>query len=115
VRKAARAIVSLDQPIGAEEGGSLGELVAGEYVEPTEELHLSLREDALHRAVAGLPEREREVIMLRYDLDGGEGPLSLEQIGRRLGLTREHVRQIEAEALERLAMEREIVALADAA
>ena len=115
VRKAARAIVSLDQPIGAEEGGSLGELVAGEYVEPSEELHLSLREDALHRAVAGLPEREREVIMLRYDLDGGEGPLSLEQIGRRLGLTRERVRQIEAEALERLAMEREIAALADAA
>ena len=116
VREAARAIVSLDQPIGAEEeGGGLGELIAGEHVEPAEELHLSLREEASHRAVAALPEREREVIALRYDIDGGEGPLTLEQIGRRLGLTRERVRQIEEEALERLAMEREIAALADAA
>ena len=49
---------------------------------------------------------------MRYGLDGDAAPTSLEEIGRRLGLTRERVRQIERDALERLAVEREIQALA---
>jgi RNA polymerase sigma factor (sigma-70 family) len=65
--------------------------------------------------VSQLPEREREVVQLRYGLNGDTDPRSLEEIGRRLGLTRERVRQIEAQALERLAMQREIEALRDAA
>jgi RNA polymerase primary sigma factor len=115
VRHAARAVTSLDQPVGEEGDAGLGELLAAPDVEPAEEVHLSLREEALRRAVAALPEREREVIRLRYDIDGGEGPLTLDEIGRRLGITRERVRQLEAQALDRLAMEREIAALEDAA
>jgi len=62
--------------------------------------------EALSAAVARLPEREREVIRLRYGLEGE--PLSLAEIGRRLGMTRERARQIEEEALERLSIEREL-------
>jgi RNA polymerase primary sigma factor len=115
VRQAARAVTSLDRPIGDDDAGSFGELVAGQEPGPEEEVTLSLREDAVHRAVSGLPEREREVVRLRYGLDGDVDPVSLEEIGRRLGLTRERVRQIEAEALERLAVQRELEALLEAA
>ena len=65
--------------------------------------------------VAELPEPEREVVKLRYGLNGDLQPASLEEIGRRLGVTRERVRQIEADALERLAVQREIEALRSAA
>jgi RNA polymerase primary sigma factor len=115
VRRAARAVTSLDKPLGAEDLGSLGELMAGEEPSPEEEVSVSLGMDALRRAVAGLPERERDVVKLRYGLNGDVEPVSLEEIGRRLGLTRERVRQIENVALERLAVQREIEALRSAA
>jgi RNA polymerase primary sigma factor len=51
------------------------------------------------------------VVKLRYGLNGDIEPASLEEIGRRMGITRERVRQIEADALERLAVQREIEAL----
>ncbi len=52
------------------------------------------------------------MIKLRYGMNGDRDPMSLEKIGREMGLTRERVRQIETQALERLAREREIAALA---
>jgi RNA polymerase primary sigma factor len=110
VRQAARAITSLDRPIGEGEG-ALGDLFAAEGAEPEEELTVSLEQDVLRRAVAQLPEREREVVKRRYGLNGDRDPKSLEAIGRELGLTRERVRQIEARALEQLAVNREIEAL----
>jgi RNA polymerase primary sigma factor len=110
VRQAARAITSLDRPIGEGEG-ALGDLFASEDAEPEEELTVSLEQDVLRRAVAQLPEREREVVKRRYGLNGDSDPKSLEAIGRELGLTRERVRQIEASALEQLAVNREIEAL----
>jgi len=108
VFQAARAVTSLDKPIGSDNEGALGDLVAGSAAPPEEEVHVSLEEEVLRRAVAALPEREREVVKLRYGLDGDQDPQSLEQIGKRLGLTRERVRQIESTALELLAMQREI-------
>ncbi len=111
VRQAARAVTSLDRPVGEEGGASFGELVAGDAPGPEETLHVSLDEDTLHRAIRQLPDREREVVKLRYGLNGDSTPKSLEEIGRQLGLTRERVRQVEAEALERLAVNREIEAL----
>jgi RNA polymerase sigma factor (sigma-70 family) len=65
----------------------------------------------LRKAVAQLPEREQEIVKLRYGMNGDGDPKSLEEIGRRMGLTRERVRQIEAMALERLAVNREIDSL----
>jgi RNA polymerase primary sigma factor len=113
VRAAARAVTSLDRPLGDEGDATFGDLVAKEHAPPPEEeVRVTLGRDALHRAVAELPDREREVVKLRFGLNGDTDPASLEEIGRRLGLTRERVRQIEAEALERLAVNRELEALA---
>jgi RNA polymerase primary sigma factor len=115
VRQAARAVTSLDRPIGEEGDASFGDLVAGESAPIEEEVHVGLEEEALHRALAELPEREREILKLRYGLNGNSEPTSLEQIGKRLGLTRERVRQIEGRALEQLALHREVEGLRPAA
>ena len=114
VRQAARAVTSLDKPLGDDNGGSIGDLVGVAEGGVEEEVEISLTEDTLHRALEALPEREQTVLSLRYGL-GLEEPQSLEEIGRRLGVTRERVRQIEATALERLAVSREIEALRTAA
>lgn len=113
VRAAARAVTSLDKPIGNEGDSSFGDLIAGEDAEPSEEVHVSLVEKALRTAVETLPEREREVVKLRYGMNGDRDPQSLEEIGRVLGITRERVRQIESQALARLAERREVAALGE--
>src|SRR4051794_20545464 len=115
VRQAARAVTSLDKPLGAENEGSFGELVGADEPTPEDEVTYSLQEQALRRAVSELPEREQRVVRLRYGLNGDSDPKSLEAIGRELGLTRERVRQIEANALELLAVNRELDAISDAA
>jgi RNA polymerase primary sigma factor len=75
-----------------------------------EEVEVGLREETLRRAVEMLSEREQQILTMRYGL-GGDDPMSLEAIGRALDITRERVRQIEGEALERLAVQREIEAM----
>jgi RNA polymerase primary sigma factor len=110
VRAAARASTSLDQPIGEQEDAVFGDLVAGEDPLPEEETERRLQKEALDRALESLPERDRRVLELRYGLRGEE-PHTLEHIGRRLGITRERVRQIEIESLSRLASLREIEAV----
>src|ERR671924_473325 len=115
VRAAARAVTSLDKPVGEEGDTSFGELIAGEGGEPSEEVHVSLTERAVRRAVNTLPAREREVVKLRYGMNGDRDPQSLEEIGRTLGLTRGRVRQIEAQALAHLAERREVAPLGEPA
>jgi RNA polymerase primary sigma factor len=110
VRAAARASTSLDQPIGEQEDAVFGDLVAGEDPLPDEVTERRLQKEALDRALGSLPERDRRVLELRYGLRGEE-PHTLEHIGRRLGITRERVRQIEIESLSRLASLREIEAV----
>jgi RNA polymerase primary sigma factor len=110
-RAAARTVASLDKAIGDESDTAFGDLVAHEAGNVEEEVVVALGDDALHRAIATLPPREQEVIKLRYGFDGDQDPKSLEQIGRILGITRERVRQIETQALSRLAEQREIASL----
>jgi RNA polymerase primary sigma factor len=112
VRDAARAVTSLDRPIGSEGDASFGDLLPHDAAGPEEEVTVSLQRSALLEAVDELPERERAVVKWRYGLNGDTDPASLEEIGRRLGLTRERVRQIEAAALKRLAAHREVATLA---
>jgi RNA polymerase primary sigma factor len=110
VRAAARASTSLDQPIGEQEDAVFGDLVAGDDPLPDEVTERRLQKEALEEALGSLSERDRRVLELRYGLRGEE-PHTLEHIGRRLGLTRERVRQIEVESLARLASLREIGAV----
>ncbi|HEY7632361.1 MAG TPA: sigma-70 family RNA polymerase sigma factor [Thermoleophilaceae bacterium] len=107
VREAARTITSLDRPVGEEGESSLGDLLASDAPEPEDEVSVSLQRQTLERALQRLPEREREVVRLRYGMSGDE-PAPLRETGRRLGLSPERVRQIEARALEHLARTREL-------
>ena len=111
VRAAARTVASLDKPVGEGSDTAFGDLVAQDEASVEEEVVVALGDDALHRAILTLPEREQEVIRMRYGLDAEQEPKSLEEIGRRMGITRERVRQIETQALSRLAEQREIAAL----
>jgi RNA polymerase primary sigma factor len=111
VRAAARAVASLDKPIGDDDSASFGDLFASEERTPDEQVEVELTERALHEAIADLPPREQEILNLRYGLSGAAEPKSLEEIGRILGITRERVRQLEKEALRRLAERREIAAI----
>ncbi|HEY5579406.1 MAG TPA: sigma-70 family RNA polymerase sigma factor [Acidimicrobiia bacterium] len=110
VRAAARASTSLDAPVGDGEDAVFGDFVAGDEPLPEEAVELHLRSEALRHALAALPPREREVVVMRYGITGAE-PQTLEEIGRRLGLTRERVRQIELESLRRLGSLREMQAV----
>jgi RNA polymerase primary sigma factor len=111
VRGAARAVASLDKPVGEDDSASFGDLFASGEATPEEQVEVQLTEDALHEAISNLSDREQQILTLRYGLAGTEEPKSLEEIGRILGVTRERVRQIEQEALRRLAERREIAAL----
>ncbi|MBD0330351.1 MAG: hypothetical protein ICV64_09655 [Thermoleophilia bacterium] len=113
-RAAARAVTSLDRPLGEGEEGRLGDVFAAEGPTPEEEVSVTLREEALRRAVEGLPEPERSVVRLRYGIDG-EPPQAIEEIARRLSVSRSRVRELETEALERLSLLRELQGLAEAA
>ncbi len=115
MKQAARAVTSLDRPIGDDGSGSYGDLFAADQAGTEEEIEISLREETLHKAIADLPEREQKVLNLRYGMNGDREPMSLEAIGRELGITRERVRQIEANALETLSMLREVAGLREAA
>jgi RNA polymerase primary sigma factor len=110
VRAAARASTSLDAPVGDEDDAVFGDFVAGDEPLPEDTVDVQLRRQTLRRALLSLPEREREVVTMRYGIDGCE-PRTLEEIGKRLGLTRERVRQIELDSLRRLALLREMQAV----
>jgi RNA polymerase primary sigma factor len=96
------APVSLDAPIGEDASGRIADMVPDDSTEsPFERATDSLQREGLDRALGLLAERERRVIELRYGLTGEE-PLTLEQIGRDFGITRERVRQIESNSLRKL-------------
>jgi RNA polymerase primary sigma factor len=94
--------VSLEKPVGDEDESELGDFVADEEVaEPFEEASEHLQREGVRKALSALPERERQVIELRYGLSGLE-PLTLEEVGRTFGVTRERIRQIETNTLKKL-------------
>ncbi|MEX2414286.1 MAG: sigma factor-like helix-turn-helix DNA-binding protein, partial [Thermoleophilaceae bacterium] len=95
--------VSLETPVGAgDEAAELADFIADDADDrPLEVVAKALREVDVQRLLRSLPERERRVIELRYGL-GDEDPLTLEEIGRHVGLTRERVRQIEVQTLHML-------------
>jgi RNA polymerase primary sigma factor len=108
---AAQASVSLNQSVGADDEGELGDLFADrEAPDPFDEAEESLRKQGVRRALDALPERERRILELRFGFEGD--PWTLEAIGHELGLTRERVRQLEGQALARLAAIRDLAYVA---
>jgi RNA polymerase primary sigma factor len=102
ILRVAQMPVSLEKPIGDEEESELGDFVADDTVEePFEAATENLQREDIQKALDSLPERERQVIELRYGLRGHE-PLTLEEVGRAFGVTRERVRQIENNTLKKL-------------
>jgi RNA polymerase primary sigma factor len=94
--------VSLEKPIGEEEDSELGDFVEDENTEtPDEAASLTLRRSDIENALNALPERERQVIELRFGLTGGQ-PCTLEEVGKAFGVTRERIRQIENNTLKKL-------------
>jgi len=101
-RKASRAPVSLDSPIGDDDSASVAEVVAdGNAVAPFDRIVRNSDHKFLRQVLAALDARERKILTLRFGLDGGE-PKMLEQVGKRFGVTRERIRQIQEQALRKL-------------
>jgi RNA polymerase primary sigma factor len=102
VLRMAQQPISLEKPIGEEEESELGDFVEDHTAEsPFEQAADCLRRENLRRALAALPEREREVIEMRFGLSG-ERPYTLEEVGRAFNVTRERIRQIENHTLKKL-------------
>jgi RNA polymerase primary sigma factor len=114
VREAARTVTSLDRPVGEEGETALGDLLESGDPQIEEEVEVNLTEQTLRRTIEELPEPERDVIRLRYGINGDD-PQPLRETGRRLGLSAERVRQLESKALKLLATKRELEALREAA
>jgi RNA polymerase primary sigma factor len=94
--------ISLEKPIGEEDDSSLGDFVEDHSAEsPFESATVIMQRENVWRALNVLPERDRQVIELRYGLTGRQ-PLTLEEVGREFGVTRERIRQIENNTLKKL-------------
>jgi RNA polymerase primary sigma factor len=97
---AAEASVSLNRVVGDDEG-ELGDLFADEEIaDPIDEAEETLRKEGVRRALDALPPRERRVLELRFGFEGDQW--TLEAIGQELSVTRERVRQLEAQGLARM-------------
>ena len=114
IRNADRAPTSLDQGVGESGETSLGDLIPRDDPGPDTEVASAMDDATVRKAVGDLPEAERNVVTLRFGL-GPEEPVALRETGRRLGISSERVRQIEDQALRRLARDGDLAALREAA
>ena len=102
VLKSAEEPVSLESPVGDAENSTLGDYIPDmDAIEPMEEVMRDNLRETVRNSLMGLPEREREVLELRFGLKDGVY-LSLEEISVLFGLTRERIRQIESAGLRKL-------------
>jgi RNA polymerase primary sigma factor len=94
--------LSLDVPINDEGEDDFGDLIEDERgIAPDDEVAATMLQEVIREIVQTLPPREARILQLRYGLMNGK-PHTLEEVGKKLGVTRERVRQIEAKALRRL-------------
>ena len=113
-RELTRNLASLDQPVGEDGETALGDLLETDRPQPDEEVSTDLADQRVREVVGRLPAAERSVVSLRYGLDGSE-PRSLREAGAQLGLTAERTRQLEEQALRRLAESGDLDELREAA
>ena len=101
-REASRAPVSLDSPIGDENSASVSEVVAdSNAAAPFDQLVHDTDNELVREVLATLDARESRILAMRFGLDNGN-PKTLEEVGERIGVTRERVRQIQEQALQKL-------------
>jgi RNA polymerase primary sigma factor len=104
IMRSAQTPISLEKPVGDDDGTEFGQFIADEDVEsPFDHTVRILERQALRDALENLSYRERRVIELRYGL-GEKEPCTLEEVGRRFNVTRERIRQIEHQSLSKLQM-----------
>jgi RNA polymerase primary sigma factor len=102
IQRMAQQPVSLEKPIGEEEESELGDFVEDEAaISPFDQASDNLRRENVRKALDALPQREREVIEMRFGLTGAR-PFTLEEVGRAFNVTRERIRQIENHTLKKL-------------
>lgn len=102
IQKIAMEPVSLETPSGEEENSTLSDFVADEnQLNPEEYTMRSFRKEEIQKLLKELPEREAEILTMRYGLDDGT-PKTLEEVGKKFNLTRERIRQLENKAIRRL-------------
>jgi DNA-directed RNA polymerase sigma subunit (sigma70/sigma32) len=97
--------------VGEEGETGLGDLLPSDELTPDEEVEIDLREQTVRSVLSQLPDLEREVVQLRYGLNGDKAPVSTAEVGRRLSLRPAEVTRIERDALADLAQRRELAAL----
>lgn len=100
--KIAQEVTSLETPVGDDGESFLGDFIADEGApSPIDAASKQLLKDHLDDVLATLSDREARVLKLRFGLEGGK-QMTLEEVGRVFGVTRERIRQIEAKALRKL-------------
>ena len=113
VRRAPRAVTSLDAPVGEDGGATLGSLLDEGSESPETQVDVALREATVRRALETLPDPQRRVIEMRFGVDGDPEPKSVREVSRELGMTASEVQRIENKALVSLSATRELQSLDD--
>jgi RNA polymerase primary sigma factor len=102
VQQYSREPISLHTPLGEDGDSELGDLIEdSEAIQPGEAASMTLLQEQLHSVLSTLPEREADVVSMRFGLTGGK-PKTLDEIGKVYGVTRERIRQIESQAMSKL-------------
>jgi len=115
IRRSAQTPVSLEKPVGDEDESEFGHFISDENMPlPDEEAEITMRKETLGKILGTLSSRERQVLELRYGLDG-QHPRTLDEVGRTFNVTRERIRQIENQSLKKLRALAEAVKLRDVA
>jgi RNA polymerase primary sigma factor len=114
IKKASQPMASLDQPVGDDGDSAFGDFLSSDKPEPQEEVAMNFRDEAVRKALDKLPERERDVVELRFGVGLAE-PTPLRETGRVLGMSAERVRQLEERALRQLAESGDLDSLREAA
>src|SRR5690349_14309863 len=115
IRRSAQTPVSLEKPVGDEDESEFGHFLTDENQElPDEAAEVTLRKETLKKILGTLSSRERQVLELRYGLDG-QHPRTLDEVGRTFNVTRERIRQIENQSLKKLRALADAVKLRDVA
>lgn len=102
IQKISREPVSMESPVGDEEDSSLGDFIRDDSAPvPADEAARVMMNEQIREILSDLSPREQEVLVYRYGLNG-DHPCTLEEVGKKLNVTRERIRQIEAKALRKL-------------